>query len=470
MLHAVPDRIRLQKLGAEDEGIEVLWIQIGLGEVVHDLSVGRAVSLVHLHDAGEDVPVLRQGKAPDRLHRGEGLEAELREEPVVMAPVGGKRLIAVPDAPVVGVPLVLRVAVLKVSSGRWRRRPVERIRILPPHHVRNQALKEADVVIVLLFGLRPVPGLILGLHLVVAAPQCQAGMGAKAPDVLADLQGDVLLEGRVQLISCAGEHHVLPDENPLLITEVVDRVITEVSASPDAHAVVMRLLCRGEQEVRPLPALPGENAVLRDVIRAHRKDGKAVHGDGKVSRLDLLSLPGDPCRHVAPIRGKHELSVVVVRPLSRHVRIALFLRKGIGIDGHRAKTDAPCPGVQSGIFADRAQLHLCAIQRLFPVFIRPPELRILHRKVQLQMICAKRGPQPCQVLRLRRAHANRHRFAHRMHSRAIRCGQDKGRLQRCLSCLREPLHLAVRRKVHPIHLISLHSLCRDVMDLADQNL
>ena len=58
---------------------KIARIQEGLGQIVHDLAVGGVVTLMLLHDVGEDVPILRQGEGFHRLQTGEGLEAEFRD-------------------------------------------------------------------------------------------------------------------------------------------------------------------------------------------------------------------------------------------------------------------------------------------------------------------------------------------------------------------------------------------------------
>ena len=67
MLHAVAHGLCLKKLGRIEKGVKIVGIEEGLAQVVHDLSVGRLISLVFLHDIGENVPVPGLGEGLDGL-------------------------------------------------------------------------------------------------------------------------------------------------------------------------------------------------------------------------------------------------------------------------------------------------------------------------------------------------------------------------------------------------------------------
>lgn len=59
MLHTVAHGFRLEKLGGIEKGVKIIGIEEGLSQIIHDLSIGRLVSLVFLHDIGENIPVFR---------------------------------------------------------------------------------------------------------------------------------------------------------------------------------------------------------------------------------------------------------------------------------------------------------------------------------------------------------------------------------------------------------------------------
>ena len=96
-------------------------------------------------------------------------------------------------------------------------------------------------------------------------------MGAEPADVLADLRGDIGLEGVAHLVGGAGEHEVVPDDQASLVAHIVEEVVREIAAAPDADAVVVGLLGRGKQHVRALSCLSGEDIVLRDIVRAQSR-------------------------------------------------------------------------------------------------------------------------------------------------------------------------------------------------------
>jgi hypothetical protein len=87
----------------------------------------------------------------------------------------------------------------------------------------------------------PAPLLPGGLVLVVARPQRQAGMVAQAADVFDRLLADVGNERLVARVHAAGEHEVLPDQQPQLVGEVVEAVVFVDAAAPHAHHVHVRV-------------------------------------------------------------------------------------------------------------------------------------------------------------------------------------------------------------------------------------
>ena len=93
MLHPIADGLGLEQLGAVEQLVEIPGIEVGLGQVVQNLAVGRGVPLVQLHDPGIHVPVLGFREPADGLQGREGLEAELRQEAVVVLPVSRKAIV-----------------------------------------------------------------------------------------------------------------------------------------------------------------------------------------------------------------------------------------------------------------------------------------------------------------------------------------------------------------------------------------
>ena len=363
MLHAVPDRIRLQQLGAVNELVKILRHLICLGHIVHHFAVSGRAALVHLHDAGEDIPVARFREGADCRHAREGLEAELGEEPVVMMPVRRERLIAVPDAPIVGISHVLLVGVLKIPAARRRTRPVEGARILLRDQLREDVLIHFDIVVALLLARMPGVVLRLRLQLIVAAPEPDARMVAQPPHIVPDLRRDVLLKRVVQLIRCTGEQHILPDKQSCPVALIVKIIIEKISAAPDADAVHMRHSGRLDQLRRAFRRHPRDQIVLRNIISTHGEDRHAVHREGKIPAF-----------------------LSVLHFLLLQVRIPLLIRNQIGVHSHRAKADLTAPRVKLLPGRRIHKTHQRMVQWLPAVSVRPPQLRILHRDLRGQSV------------------------------------------------------------------------------------
>ena len=71
---------------------------------------------MHLHDSGENIPVLRKGKALYRLKAREGLEAKLGKITETILPVIGKRLLSMPYIPVMGIASCLIPRIIIASA------------------------------------------------------------------------------------------------------------------------------------------------------------------------------------------------------------------------------------------------------------------------------------------------------------------------------------------------------------------
>ncbi len=139
-----------------------------------------------------------------------------------------------------------------------------------------------------------------------------------------------------QLIHRAGKHKVLPDEKTQLITGIKEIILRIVAAAPDTDQIKIRRRAVLKQFPCPLFGNPAKNIVLRDIVRAHRKDRDAVYLMCKTLPV-LVFLPAHP---------------------------------------DAAQTDFLCCPVYFRTVLSKH--HLKQIQVLLPVSPRPPESRVLH--------------------------------------------------------------------------------------------
>ena len=118
MFYAIFDRLSLQHLGCIQERAEIGRIAIGLIQVVHNLPVGGIIALMLFHYVGEDISVLRKGKAFHCLFTGEGLEAEFGSVPEIEIAVIAERLVSMPYLPVMHIPAVWVVGTIGRNCRR----------------------------------------------------------------------------------------------------------------------------------------------------------------------------------------------------------------------------------------------------------------------------------------------------------------------------------------------------------------
>ena len=116
MFHTVPYGLHLQQLRCIEQQVKAAGIQIGGRQIIQDLAVGRHIPLVHLHDPGKNIPILRLRKTLHGLQTGEGLETEFRQIAEPEFAVFGKGLISMPHIPIVGIPPVFIPGIVKIPA------------------------------------------------------------------------------------------------------------------------------------------------------------------------------------------------------------------------------------------------------------------------------------------------------------------------------------------------------------------
>ena len=97
------------------------------------------------------------------------------------------------------------------------------------------------------------------------------------PNLLPDLRLEVGDELRVgQRVDAAGEHEVLPDQDPVSVAQVVERLGLVVAAAPDTDHVVVRCRRGAEQRVELGGGHARRKRVGRNPVGALGEDRHAV--------------------------------------------------------------------------------------------------------------------------------------------------------------------------------------------------
>lgn len=143
-------------------------------------------------------------------------------------------------------------------------------------------------------------------------------MRGEPDEVLADLGGDLVVQRLLLRVGGTGEREVLPDQQALLVGQLVEVVALVEVAAPDADQVDARRDRLVEAVGDPLPGDTGREAVVRYPVHPAYEEGLVV--DGEAERLALQgdapeTGPAGPCL-VAEADGDvvQRLLAVAVRP------------------------------------------------------------------------------------------------------------------------------------------------------------
>ena len=245
-----------------------------------------------------------------------------------------------PYIPVMHIAALRILRLVQTSARRRAGWPVERLRIIFFHDLRNDALIHQIVITHLLRFRQPAVLCIDKLfHLIVAAPQAKACMMAQTFDIVNKLRADIRLKLRRQIINCACKHEVLPYDESELIAEVIEPVLRIVATTPDTNRIKIRPFRLFKQRPRRLRRHPSEQMVLRNIVGTHCKDIDSIDTDRKI------------------------LAPLIFRAVHRHC----------------AKANAAFPAIQ--LFSFKIERHFYRIQILSAIAVRPPQLRILDHKL-----------------------------------------------------------------------------------------
>ncbi len=143
--------------------------------------------------------------------------------------------------------LAIKLLNLRVLRRGGTGLPVEPVGVLPLQDA-GDGLGEDEPVVEL--EELPVLGGELGLpapllpadgDLVVAVPEHDRGVVPEPPHVVHRLPPDVADHLLVARVHRAREHHVVPDQQPLLVAQLVENVVVVLPAAPEAQHVLVRL-------------------------------------------------------------------------------------------------------------------------------------------------------------------------------------------------------------------------------------
>ncbi len=276
VIHAILHGHSLKDLAHIEKLAEIFRITEILRKVITGSSVGCRILLVFLHHPGKNIPVFFFRKALYCFQTREGLETKFRTEPEIMLLIIRKRLLAMPYIPVVTVPPVLIIRLIKTTPGTRRRLP-KRSRCLPlslllaPHaqtflcspHEDNSthsAPPASD------------PRQIPSRYFRTTVQRC---MMTETFYIFCNFLRDILFKFFCKIINITSKHQILPYDQPHLVTEIIEMIRRIITATPHTDAVKIGTFT-GFQKVLLKLALSGINTVLRNIISAHGKNLHAI--------------------------------------------------------------------------------------------------------------------------------------------------------------------------------------------------
>ena len=250
VLHRVAHGLRLHELRGVDKQRQACRIAEIFREICHHLGVAAAAFLVALHHVGEGIAILRLGERFDRLHRGHRFKAEFGSITEQVAAVFREGPEAVPNLPVVRVAACFVLRQVEIAAGGRAGRPVEGVRILAAQNFGDHIAVHARVIALELrrFAVTVIEETF---HLVVPAPERQAGVVADAPRIFLDLARDVCFKRFRQAVGGTGKHEILPYQQAQLVAGIVEGVVRVVAAAPHAHRVEIGQRGLFQQMTRP---------------------------------------------------------------------------------------------------------------------------------------------------------------------------------------------------------------------------
>ena len=199
-----------------------------------------------------------------------------------------------PYRPVMCIPVIFIVRIIKTASRRGGRRPVKCIRRSFFYSLRKDLLKKAYIICPQIRGLflEIAPVMPCGLNLIIAANQSEAGMVPEPFQIIQHFLPAVLRKMVCHLIYVACKHQVLPDDQSVPVAEIIEPVRRIISAAPYPDTVI---ICPDHGTYKILLSFLCNSCVktiLGDIIPAHSKYLHTVYHKGKFPAPFIL-VPAD---------------------------------------------------------------------------------------------------------------------------------------------------------------------------------
>ena len=199
-----------------------------------------------------------------------------------------ERAAAVPHFPVVDVAPVRIIGVVKRSAGGGACRPVECLRVIFSEDFRDDPLIHEQIVSDLTRFCHPAPLVHKHFHLIVSAPQAEAGVMAEPCNIIDKFLPDIRLEFFRQLIDGAGKHEILPDNQAQFVAQIIEPVVRIEAAAPYTDRIKVCKAAVLKEPLCPFSAPPSEEVVLRYIICSHGKETDSVYLMGKALAPRIL--------------------------------------------------------------------------------------------------------------------------------------------------------------------------------------
>ena len=131
-----------------------------------------------------------------------------------------------------------------------------------------------------------------GLNLIVATDKAEAGMMSEPLQIIPYFFTAVLRKMIRHLVNVAGKHQVLPYDQPVPVTEIIELIRRIISAAPHSDTVIVCPDHGAHKILLTLLCYPCVEAVLRNIVSAH---GKYLHAIYHKRELPppLITIPAD---------------------------------------------------------------------------------------------------------------------------------------------------------------------------------
>src|SRR6266481_8057138 len=127
-------------------------------------------------------------------------------------------------------------------------------------------------------------------------------MITQALDVIDRFLANVVEKLLVARVHAAAEHEVLPDENPLLVAEIIEIVTLVNTAAPDAQHIHVGVAHGAKQFAILVPGDASRKAVSRNPVAAFGKDRHAVDYKGEAFAGIVALLSELQCAQARALR------------------------------------------------------------------------------------------------------------------------------------------------------------------------